>query len=412
MTADHRTTARRITRTLFVAQSLGSAATVAIFPIVAIAGATLSGRPSWAGVPAAVYLLGQAVSAFGWGQVMDLLGRRMALVIGMILGAAGAALAASAILRHSFGGFLGGSALIGAAVSAVQLARFVAAEVHPPSERGRAISSVVLGGTVGAVLGPLLGGPMAAAARRVGLDELAGPYGVTVVLFVLGALIVFLRLRPEPKELGRAIAAEHYLEVDKASARTILQILRVRPAQVAVAAMVFGQLAMAMLMVITPLHMRGHEHPITQISFVISAHVVGMYAFSVISGRLADGWGRGPVIVTGAGVLAVAAIGTRLSPEVIPLGVALFVLGLGWNFCYVGGSSLLADQLTLQERATTQGVNDLLIGLASATGSLGSGIVFAAIGYGAMGLVGAVAALIPLTTAAWWQVRRQAAAPA
>lgn len=142
---DHRTTARRITRTLFVAQSLGSAATVAIFPIVAIAGAQLSGRPSWAGVPAAVYLLGQAVSAFGWGQLMGLLGRRMALVLGMVLGAAGAALAASSILLHSFAGFLGGSALIGAAVSAVQLARLVAAKVHPPGERGRAISSVRAG---------------------------------------------------------------------------------------------------------------------------------------------------------------------------------------------------------------------------------------------------------------------------
>src|SRR5439155_1409512 len=83
-----------------------------------------------------------------------------------------------------------------------------------------------------------------------------------------------------------------------------------------------------------------------------------------------------------------------------PLTVALFLLGLGWNLCYVGGSSLLADQLSPAERARTQGFNDLLIGLASAAGSLGSGIVFATIGYNAMGLVGAATALIPLTTAA------------
>jgi len=89
--------------------------------------------------------------------------------------------------------------------------------------------------------------------------------------------------------------------------------------------------------------------------------------------------------------------------------VALFLLGLGWNFCYVGGSSLLADQLSPDERARTQGFNDLLIGLVSAAGSLGSGFVFAAVGFGVMGLVGAMAALIPLTLTLWWQVTKPSA---
>src|SRR5713226_1097911 len=172
--------------------------------------------------------------------------------------------------------------------------------------------------------------------------------------------------------------------------------------------MIFGQLVMVMLMVITPLHMSGHRHAISSISYVISAHVLGMYAFSILSGRLADRWGRGPVIMAGGTLLLLACLAATLSPEVLPLSVALFLLGLGWNLCYVGGSSLLADQLSPQERARTQGVNDLLIGLASAAGSLGSGIVFAAIGYNAMGLVGAATALIPLTTAALWRSRARA----
>jgi len=161
-------------------------------------------------------------------------------------------------------------------------------------------------------------------------------------------------------------------------------------------------------MVITPLHMRGHHHAISTISYVISGHVVGMYAFSVVSGQLADRWGRGPVVMAGATVLILACLAATLSPQVLPLTVALFLLGLGWNLCYVGGSSLLADQLSPAERARTQGFNDLLIGLASAAGSLGSGIVFATIGYNAMGLVGAATALIPLTTAALWQTRGRA----
>jgi MFS family permease len=397
---------------LFAAQSLGSAATVAIFPIIAIVGAKLSGRPAWAGVPAASYLSGQALGAYVWGEIMDRIGRRGALGLGMLVGAVGAAIAAVGIVGRSFSLFLVGSVTVGLAISAVQLSRFVAAEVHMPAERARAISTVVLGGTVGAILGPLLAGPMSRLARGVGLEELAGPYGATMALFVIGAVVVLLWLRPEPRDFGRMIAVEGGTHSAAAGhARRISEILQERPAQVAVSAMVFGQLVMSMLMVITPLHMRGHQHAISSISFVISAHVVGMYAFSVISGQLADRWGRGPVIMGGGTVLILACLAVTLPPQVLPLSIALFLLGLGWNLCYVGGSSLLADQLSPQERARTQGFNDLLIGLSSAAGGLGSGIVFAAIGYDAMGLVGAATALVPLTMAAAWRSRAVAVAP-
>jgi MFS family permease len=409
---DHAPAARRITRTLFIAQSLGSAAVIAIFPIATIVGARLSGRAAWAGVPAMVYLLGSAFSAFAWGSLMDRWGRRGTLITGTLTGAAGAALAGSGIIVKSFAIFLGGSLLMGAAVAAVQLSRFVAAEVHTAAERGRAISSVVLGGTVGAIAGPLLAGPMAALARRFAIDELAGPYGAALTLFAIGAAVVFIWLRPEPRDLARAIAGPSPVSVPAAGpARPIGEILRQRPALAAVLAMVFGQLTMAMLMVITPLHMKDHQHPLTHISFVISAHIVGMYAFSILSGRLADRWGREPVIATGAGILILASLGAPLSPQLVPLTLTLFLVGLGWNFCYVGGSSLLADQLSPVERARTQGFNDLLIGLSSAAGSLGSGIVFAAIGYGAMGVVAAAAAAVLLSLTAWLQIGRRLPTP-
>jgi len=136
---------------------------------------------------------------------------------------------------------------------------------------------------------------------------------------------------------------------------------------------------------------------------------VGMYAFSIISGRLADRWGRGQVIIFGSATLVLACIAATISPDVLPLGVALFLLGLGWNFCFVGGSTLLADQLSPAERARTQGFNDLLVGLASAIGSLSSGFIFAALGFNTMSLISAVFAFIPLLFAAIWtwkQVRK------
>jgi len=403
--------ARRITQTLFAAQSLSGAAVVAIFPIIAILGARLSGRDALAGVPSMAYLLGSAFSAFGWGLLMDRWGRRRTLGVGMLIGAAGGTVAGSAVLAGSFPAFLLGGLLIGVAVAAVGLSRFVAAEVHPAAQRGRAISTVVLGGTVGGIAGPLLAGPMGALARRAGLEELAGPFGATLALFLIGAVAIFIGLRPEPKDLAAALAGPESTGATAGPARSIGQILRVRAALVAVLAMVFAQLVMAMLMVITPLHMQQHQHHLTTISYVISIHVVGMYAFSIFSGRLADRWGRGPVIATGASVLAAAALASRVSPGFLPLAVSLFLIGLGWNFCYVGGSSLLADQLSPGERARTQGFNDLLIGLASAIGSLGSGLVFAAVGFGAMGLVGAAVALFLLSLTAWSRMGRRAIEP-
>jgi len=163
--------------------------------------------------------------------------------------------------------------------------------------------------------------------------------------------------------------------------------------------MVVGQAVMVMVMVITSLHMRAHAHGLGELSAVISSHTLGLFAFSVVSGRLADRWGRRPTIAAGAAGLVLACALATLSPDVVPLAGALFILGLGWNLCFVGGSTLLADQLTPDERARTQGFNDLLVGLASAAGSLGSGLVFAALGYSVMAWTGAALALVPLVLA-------------
>ncbi|MCL4532198.1 MAG: MFS transporter, partial [Actinobacteria bacterium] len=190
-------------------------------------------------------------------------------------------------------------------------------------------------------------------------------------------------------------------------ARPLREIVRQPGVVVAMVSVIFAQMVMTMLMVITSLHMKAHSHPLTDISLVITSHTVGMYAFSVISGRLSDRWGRGPVILIGAGTLLLSCVLAPLSTDLAPLAIALFLLGLGWNFAYVAGSALLADQLSPAERAKTQGFNDFLLGLASATGSLGSGVVFAASGYAAMAAVGGAASVVPLVVVLWWQLNRR-----
>jgi len=399
-----RDVARRVTVTLLAAQSLGSAGFLAAATVNAIVGAELGGRPSRAGLPSAVYQVGAALAAILWGQSMERFGRRLTLTLGLLSGITGASLAAVAVAASSFPVLLAGVTLMGAANSALQLARFVAAEVHPPAERGRAIANVVIGGTVGAILGPLLTGPMGRLARELGVSELAGPYAASALLFLGAALLIFLRLRPDPREIGREVARLYGTGVEAAgAARPLRSIVREGPVRVAMATLVVAQVVMVMLMVITSLHMKDHQHSLGRIAAVISSHVVGMYAFSVVSGRLADRWGRGPTILAGAVMLALACLAAPLSPAAVPLGVSLFLLGLGWNLCYVGGSSLLADQLRAEERARVQGFNDFVMGAASATGSLGSGWVFARFGYAPMGVVAAAAALVPLVLA--WRLR-------
>ncbi len=397
-------TARKITFILFIAQSLASAGFIASATVNSILGAKLGGNP-WAGVPSAIFLVGGALAASAWGVLMDLIGRRNGIASGLLLGVTGAGMVVMAANQSLLWLMFPGMALMGFGNAAVLLGRFSAAEVNPPEKRGAAISNVVLGGTVGAIIGPLLVSPMSELSLRLGMDELAGAYMASLVLFGIASIIIFLGLRPDPREVGKQVAALYPNSAPDSVARPISVILREPAALTAVTAMVLGQVVMVAIMVITSLHMKGHNHPLSEISTVISAHTLGMYAFSVVSGRLADKWGRGPVILTGAATLLLACLAAPLSPDVLPLAVSLFLLGLGWNFCFVGGSTLLADQLSPAERARTQGVNDLLVGLASATGSLGSGLVFAATSYTVIALLAGMLSIIPLAMVLTW-IRR------
>lgn len=396
---------------LFTAQALGSAGFIAAATVASIVGASLSGREAWAGVPSATFLLGAALAAFVWGVVMDALGRRWGLVLGLLTGVLGALLAAWAVVAGSFWLLLAGLPLMGSAQAALQLGRFAAAEVSPPALRGRAIANVVLGGTVGAVVGPLLIGPTGAWSVGAGLPELTGAYAVSAAMFALAGLVVFFLLRPDPLEVGRSLARRFPDGTGGGSARPLGLILRQPAVVAAIGTVVAAQAVMTMLMVITALHMAHHQHALGSISAVISSHTFGMFAFSVLSGRLSDRWGRAPVMLSGGGVLLLACLLAPLSPQVLPLAVALFLLGLGWNFCFVGGSSLLSDHLAPSERSRVQGVNDLLLGLASALGSVGSGLVFAGVGYAAMGLTGALLSLAPLAVTLRWLSVRRAARP-
>jgi MFS family permease len=411
---DFKRIAFKITSILFITQSLASAGFIAAATINPILGAKLASHRSLATLPTAAYLLSGALSASAWGYIMDRIGRRNSIAAGLVIGVLGNLLVLYAIQASSFNFVIIGLMLMGITNSAVLLGRFAAAEVNLPAQRGRAISAVVLGGVIGTILARLLAVPVGEYAVSIGMDELAGAYITTLALFAVASVLVFAGLRPDPRDVGRELARQFPKSIPQGGEmRPIWQILRQPAAITAVTAMVLGQVVMVAIMVITSLHMEDHQHARSDIYSVISAHTFGMFAPSIVSGWLLDKIGRGRMIVSGAFILLLACITAPLSPDVLPLGVALFLLGLGWNFCFVGGSTLLADQLSPIERSRTQGTNDLLVGLASAIISLSSGFIFDATSYTMMAIIAGALSLVPLALSlSFVRGRRKAAVTA
>ena len=389
---------RRLTWLLFFGQSLSSAAFIAGATVGAIIGAELSGRPALAGQPSATYLLGSALAAYPAARLMERVGRRAGLSLGFLIGIAGALVCGFAVLRGSFPGFLLGMWGMGVTRGVMDLGRYAAAEMNPVAQRARAISTVVLGGTVGAILGPALVAPMGQLAVSFSANALAGPWFAAAGLFTLGLALIGLFLRPDPSDLARQLAANQTPEAAAAAnqpARSWRTILAQTNTRVAIAAMVIGQLVMVMLMTITSLHMIHNGHVLGDVSLVIMAHTLGMFGLSVVTGRLADNFGRAPVIIAGGALLIAACLVAPLSQRTEVLALALFLLGLGWNFCAVSGAALLTDSLNLSERSRLQGSNDLAVGLVSAMGSLQSGALFEVIGYANLAWISLALSLIP-----------------
>jgi MFS family permease len=289
-----------------------------------------------------------------------------------------------------------GSALTGFANAAGNLGRYIAADMSAPERRASAIGLVVWGTTVGAVIGPNLTAPAGALAVSLGLPELAGPYGVTVIFIGLAWLLAAVLLRPEPYALADASAIPSV--TDSHGQVPSLATILVRPSvAVALVSLVAAQVVMVLIMTMTPLHLIAHGHGLATVGFVLSAHTFGMFGLSPITGRLTDRFGAPLVIASGLAGLALAALLAALAPPDggFLLTFALFLLGYGWNLCFVAASSLVSQGLSLAERTRVQGIADALTWGTAAFASLASGLVVAAASYTVLGFVGIGLTLIP-----------------
>lgn len=390
---------QRLVAVIFIVSSLVAAGQVAFFTLLPIVAVDLSGSESMAGVPSTLGLLFRAVATYPLGWLMGRAGRRPGLTIGLLFGVAGSALSAWAVGGGAFWLFAFGAGLGGVARGAADLARYAAAEISPPDRRAKVIGWIVFAGTIGALVGPLLVTPAVNMAERIGLTPESGPFWAAALVMAVSTVLTFVLLRPDPLLISRLDDAPVADAVSEQPTRPLKSLLGLWPVRLGMAAMTIGQLVMVMIMVITPLHMDHVGHGTGAISFVILAHQLGMFGLSGGVGWLIDRLGAAVVIVAGALLLVVASLLSPFVVSVAGLSIALFLLGLGWNLCFVAGSALLAAGLAPGERTHVQGLSDAGSSAASALGSLSTGPLFA---LGAMTLVSAVGLALSLALVAAW----------
>ena len=327
----------------------------------------------WSGLPGAFGVLGTAAGTLGAGHLISRHGSKTALLLLYGAAIAGAALAVGTAMVA----LLAGMFLLGLGNGAAQLSRYLAAEAFPAHRKGFAISLIVWAGTVGAIVGPNLIAPGAGIAGALGLPGLAGPMLVAVVMTGV-ALLASAALRPTPAPPAR---------------RTSFAALRTPAVVTPLVSMVCAQLTMVAVMSMAPLELQAHHHGLEVVGFVLSAHMIGMFALAPLSGRLADRFGGRVVTLVGVGCLVIASVAAFGAGAVSGLTFAMFLLGYGWNLVIVGGSAMLSRATTDQR---VQGAVDAVVWSTSALASLGSGVLFGLGGYSLVSLVGAVLALLPV----------------
>jgi MFS family permease len=385
---------RRSLGTLVGSVALGSTGHIAAVTVATIVASDMTGSIQLAGTPVAAVVFGAALGATSLSWLMSRRGRRPGLAAGYAVGVGGAILAVAAIVAASLPLLLLGSLLIGFGNSSNQLSRYAAADLYPADRRATALSTVVWATTIGAVVGPNLVGPSGAFAAGIGLPANAGPYLVPVVLVGLAAIVCFVFLRPDPYDLADHASTA---QPGDAPAAPLAEILARPAVLISIVALVVGQFVMVLIMTMTPLHMSQHGHALPAVGLVLSAHTFGMYALAPLSGRLTDRFGSPPVIYAGTAILAIAGILAAIAPvqDDRLLFVALFLLGFGWNLGFVAGSAMLTGGVSVVERTRIQGLADGLVWSTSALASLGSGVLLAAAGYAALGVLGAILVVIP-----------------
>ncbi len=383
---------------LAVCQALGMSCLALSITVTALVGSGLAPTPALATLPLALQFVATAATTIPASLLMGRYGRRAGFTLGSLLGIAGGVVSCLAVFQADFWLFCAGAALLGGFGTHIALYRFAAADVAGPAYRSRAISYVMIGGIVAAVLGPELAKWTKDLFAPV---TFAGGYaGIAVLAFGTLVLIQFAALPPPLSREARS------------QGRPLSEIVRQPTLIVAVLCAMVAYGAMNLVMVSTPLAMVACAHPFETAAFVIQWHVVGMYAPSFVTGHIIHRVGALPVIAVGGLLILGCALVNLTGVEVLQFWAALVLLGVGWNFMFVGGTTLLTETYRPEEQARVQAFNEFMVFGTTAVTALASGAVFSALGWQAVNL--GILAPVALATGAalWLRHRRRAAAAA
>jgi MFS family permease len=358
----------------------------------------LTGARGLSGAMFAIYMLTGSIGAWQAGKWMDRAGRRPALATAFVIAAVGACLVGAAVIGHSFMGALLGSAVMGVGLGAGQLARLATADMYPLQQRAKAVSYVLMGAAVGAILGPIATAAVAKFAMVQGIDPIAGPWFAFPVVFLLGGMLVVL-VRPDPRTIAvrvAELAAGTPGGMPMPVLRMRYELLRLRPVWAAIVAIAALETTMVMIMAIVPLGMADLGYSLPLISTLIAVHFLGMFGMSIPIGWLADRIGRKPVLVAGCVISAVGCVMISMGSAVWLVGGGFYGVGLGWSLTYLTATTILADVTHPHERAGLIGLMDFVVAIGGATAALLGGVVYGLAGLGPLGLLGMALTLPPL----------------
>jgi MFS family permease len=358
---------------LACAQALFQTASVLVATVGSLAGGQIAPDPALATAPMAALVLGTALTTVPASMWMTRVGRRRGFIGGALLGTAGGLVAALGVAVASLALLAAGTFLVGAYQAFAQFYRFAAGEVADAAFRPRAISLVLGGGIVAALAGPTLarlGGPLLE-------TEYVGSFLLLAVVSAVAAGLL-LALRVPPPAASPA---------GDAGARPWRAIV-FRPAYlVALFGAVTGYGVMILAMTATPVAMEAHHHPLSATATGIELHVLGMFLPSFFTGTLIARLGVVPVMLAGVGLLAAHVLTTLTGTGFGSFAGALILLGVGWNFLYIGGTTLLTTTYTPAEKARAQGTNDMTIFAVGLVCALGAGALLDAVGWERLNLL-------------------------
>ncbi len=382
---------------LALCQALLLTSAVTLISIGALAGFMLADNKIFATLPNAIYVVGSALSTLPASLWMKRVGRRNGFLTGGVFGLVGSVVAASALAAGSLALLCAGTFLLGIYNAFGQYYRFAAADAAEPSFKAKAISYVLAGGLVGGIVGP----EISKYTRDLSGTPFLASYA-SLFVFTLLAMAIVTRLRiprPPADEVGRA-------------GRPLGQVMAQPVFVVAASVAALGYATMNLLMTSTPLAMGFCGHPYNAAASVISAHVVAMFAPSFFTGSLIKRFGV--LRVMGCGVVALAScIAVALSgQQVAHFWWALVLLGLGWNFTFIGGTTLLTEAYRPEERAKAQGANEIAIFTVQAISAFSSGVLVNASGWTVLNLVALPLVVLAGAAVAWLALERARAKPA